>query len=968
MKKLLLAVLVMAAAMRLGAQTLPYDTVPGDITHTRIYTLANGLKVYLQPNHEQPRIQTVIAVRTGSRNDPPQTTGLAHYLEHLMFKGTTHFGTSNVEKERPLLDSIESRFEQYRHITDPQKRTRWYAVIDSLSQLAAQYNIPNEYDKMMASIGSEGSNAYTGNDETCYVEDIPANEVDNWAKVQADRFENMVIRGFHTELEAVYEEYNIGLSNDVEKMYNAMTAKLFPHHPYGTQTTIGTQEHLKNPSITNIKRYFNQYYVPANIAIIMAGDLDCDNTINTVNRYFGSWQKQTTGHRPEYAPVKPLTEPADTSVVGQQSQQLLMGWQFQGANAEQVDTLQLLNDVLWNGMAGLVDLDLNQPSKIYNAQFELEPKHDYSILMAFAEPKEGQKLDEVKQLLLGEIDKVRRGDFSADLVQAAKNNMKLKFYNSLQDNRARTDRMINAFIGDVSWASEVHRLDRIMRISKADLVKFANRHLLNNYACVYKLQGADSNQKKIDKPHITPIPTNNDKQSEFLKQLVNTKVAPIAPRFLNYSTDLQLKKLGNGHELVYKHNDADSLFNLTVYIPRGQAADSSLVAAGELLSYASSGKLSNTALNSAFYELACRYDVNVEPEATTINLIGLAQSMPKAVKLLAQLLNKHHVDAEYYNELVNQKAKELADAQLDQRSCFNALRNYGRYGSFNPMLSIMSTSEMRKQNPDAVLDKLRELTAHVPSKVLYFGPLSEQQAAQASAPLCQKLNSKQVWPQGSRHFNLQPTHQSQVLMAPFDAKNTYMMLFRAEDKPWTPDSAALQQLFNAYYGSGMNAVVFQELREARGLAYSAGADFNDVARKGQKNSFAAYIITQNDKLPDCLREFRQLIDTIPNRPALFQQARDGLMKKLATTRTTRMDVLYNYVQSQQLGLDYDLNERIYRELPGITLQQLLAYGTRHISSKPYSYFILGDAANLDMNTIRSLGPVKQLTLDQLFKK
>ena len=228
---------------------------------TRIYTLDNGLKVFLSVNTEKPRIQTYIAVRTGSKNDPAETTGLAHYLEHLMFKGTRQFGTTNPEAEEPLLDEIERRYEVYRKLTDPEERRKAYHGIDSVSQVAAQYFIPNEYDKLMAAIGAKGTNAYTSNDVTCYTEDIPSNEVDNWARIQADRFQNMVIRGFHTELEAVYEEYNIGLSNDTWKLYEAIYAMLWPNHPYGTQTTIGTQEHLKNPSITNIK-IFQQVVSP----------------------------------------------------------------------------------------------------------------------------------------------------------------------------------------------------------------------------------------------------------------------------------------------------------------------------------------------------------------------------------------------------------------------------------------------------------------------------------------------------------------------------------------------------------------------------------------------------------------------------------------------------------------------------------------------------------------------------------
>ena len=265
-----------------------YEEVKGDMAKTRIYTLDNGLKVYLSVNKEEPRIQTFIAVRTGSKNDPAETTGLAHYLEHLMFKGTNKFGVTDAEAEKPFLDEIEKLYEKYRKLTDPEERRQVYHEIDSVSQLAAQYFIPNEYDKLMAAIGAEGTNAYTSEDVTCYTEDIPSNEVENWAKIQSDRFQNMVIRGFHTELEAVYEEYNIHLTSDIDKLFTAMSKKLFPTHPYGTQTTIGTQEHLKNPSITNIKEYFKKWYVPNNVAICMSGDFDPDEVIATIDKYFGA--------------------------------------------------------------------------------------------------------------------------------------------------------------------------------------------------------------------------------------------------------------------------------------------------------------------------------------------------------------------------------------------------------------------------------------------------------------------------------------------------------------------------------------------------------------------------------------------------------------------------------------------------------------------------------------------------------
>lgn len=144
MKKFILGLVLLATAVSPAlAQQYKYTEVAGDPMHTRIYTLNNGLKVYLSVNKEQPRLQANIAVKTGSRNDPHETTGLAHYLEHLMFKGTTHFGSSDVQAEAPLLADIERRFEAYRKLTDKAARKKAYHEIDSVSQLAARYNIPN---------------------------------------------------------------------------------------------------------------------------------------------------------------------------------------------------------------------------------------------------------------------------------------------------------------------------------------------------------------------------------------------------------------------------------------------------------------------------------------------------------------------------------------------------------------------------------------------------------------------------------------------------------------------------------------------------------------------------------------------------------------------------------------------------------------------------------------------------------
>jgi len=348
MKRITLILVGIAMALTAFPQMRNYKTVEGDPLKTRIYTLSNGLTVYLSQNDNEPRVQTYIVVRAGGKNDPAETTGLAHYLEHIMFKGTDQMGTQNYAIEKPLLDRIRQLYEVYRQTTDPDQRKAIYHEIDSVSYEASKLAIANEYDKLMAAIGSNESNAWTSEDATCYKEDIPQNEMENWAKVQSDRMKHMVVRGFHTELEAVYEEYNRSLTSDGSKIYEKSMALLFPNHPYGQHTVIGTQEHLKNPSIVNIENYYHTYYVPNNVAICMSGDLDFDATMDIIEKYFGDWQPNPNIPALTYAPEAPITQPKEATVLGQEEEMVLLAWRLPGASSLESDYNTILQNLLCN--------------------------------------------------------------------------------------------------------------------------------------------------------------------------------------------------------------------------------------------------------------------------------------------------------------------------------------------------------------------------------------------------------------------------------------------------------------------------------------------------------------------------------------------------------------------------------------------------------------------------------------------
>ena len=950
--------------MSAQAKDYKFTTVEGDLMKTRIYTLDNGLKVFLSLNQEKPRIQTYIAVRTGSKNDPAETTGLAHYLEHLMFKGTNKFGTNNVEAEAPLLADIEQRYEAYRKLIDPEARKQAYHEIDSVSQLAAQYFIPNEYDKLMAAIGAEGTNAFTSNDVTCYTEDIPSNEIENWAKIQSDRFQNMVIRGFHTELEAVYEEYNIYLTDDGDKVWSALGKKLTPTHPYGTQTTIGTQEHLKNPSITNIKNYFNKWYVPNNVAICMAGDLDMDKTIAIIDKYFSNWKPGADVSQPVFPIQKPLTAPADTSVIGQQAEQVWVGWLAKKASDLQCDTLDVIGDMLSNGKAGIFDLNLNQTMKVQAAGAGLQSQQDYSAFILMGQPMPNQSLKEVRALMMGEIENLKKGNFSDDLLPSVINNMKLNYQRSLENNRWRTTQFMRAFINGEPWEQHIGKIDRVSKMTKQQIVEFANRYFTDGYATIFKTQGIDSTQKKIDKPAITPIQANRDQKSAFVKEIQESQVEPIQPVFVDYKKDLTVSETKNKLPLLYKKNTGDELFNLVFHYEFGHEDDNRYDIASNYLDYVGTDKLSAMEIKQQFYKLACNYYVNVNGDNLNISLSGLSENMPAALQLLENVLHNAKADKESYNQFVDLTLKSRNDRKKDQRTCFDYLYSYAVYGPHNLRRDDMTEQQLREADPQQLLDLLGDLSTKQ-HKALYYGPLSEKELS-ALLSKEHKTPKKLASVPVGQPFIEQSATKNEVWIAPYDAKNIYMRMYHNEGRTWNPEEAAVQEVFNEYFGGGMNGIVFQEMREARGLAYNAYAYYYRPNEKDRKEYYMTHIITQNDKMSDCITHFSEILNEMPASETAFQIAKDAVTKRLASARITKSGVINSYLISQKMGLDISFNELIYKNLEKVTLQDIVNFEKATIANKPYRYVILGDEKELDMKVLEKIGPIKRLTTEEVF--
>ena len=939
-----------------------YETVPNDPLQARIYTLDNGLKVYLSVYKEEPRIQCNIPVRVGSKNDPKETTGLAHYFEHMMFKGTEKLGTLDWQKEKTMLDEIERLFEVYRAEKEQGKRNAIYRQIDSISYEASKLAVPNEYDKVMKHIGSQGTNAATSNDYTVYIENIPSNQLRVWAEIQADRFKHPVLRLFHTELETIYEEKNMSLTQDARKANDAMLAALFPNHPYGQQTTLGSQEHLKNPSMTNIKRFFAQYYVPNNMAICLSGDFDFEEAIAIIDEYFGEMKPVTV---PEWKvkPETPFTAPVVCEVTGLEAENVRIAFRIdQPANSKEIYILRMLDNILANGKAGLIDLNLNQKQQVYYASASPYILTDNSAYILYGTPKTGQTLDDVKNLLLAQIELLKKGEFDDALLQAAINNMKLNEMRQLENNRARVGIMANAFYNHIDWKEAALSIDQYAKVTKKEIIDFANKHFNNNYVLLYKRQGTPEDVLKVEKPKITPIELNRDKQSAYFEMIKKRTVPPIEPVFVDFEKAITFDSY-NGCPIYYLQNTENKTFNITFRFKVGELNDLKLPVAMNYIDYLGTAKYTPEAIKQLFYQYACNLSTTSSDDYSQIVVSGLSDNFAPALTLAFHLIQNAIPNEEALQDMIKNLLKSRVDAKSNQNSVLNALVAFGEYGAGIAKYSLSET-QLKQLKSSELIQLLSQLMTYQP-EILYYGPESVANLKNTLQKVY-KTPKKFAIPVAAKKFEMLPVNENTVLFANYEATQSRLVTYNRSVK-FDAKMLPVINMYNQYFGGGMNAIVFQEMREKRSLAYSASARYTTPPDQDEYMYNYSFIATQNDKIIDAFTAFNELFDQMPQSQNAFNLAKEGLKISIATNRITKNNILNTYIRNQRLGINYDYRKDLYEAANNLTLSDIDAFNQQYVKGKPKTYMILSNEKDVPFGEIEKLfGKVTRLSLEDIF--
>ncbi|SDD97184.1 M16 family metallopeptidase [Niabella drilacis] len=943
---------------------IPYRYVSNDPMNTRFYTLKNGLTVILTENKKEPRITAKIAVRAGSNTDPKDHTGLAHYLEHLLFKGTSEMGSTSYAKEKPYLDRIENLYEQYNSTTDTAKRRAIYKEIDQVSGEAAKISIANEYTKLMATMGSQGTNAHTWVEETVYEENIPSTSLNKFLKVQADRFRDPVFRIFHTELEAVYEEKNRTMDNDGWKVMEAMHRNLFPTSNYGQQTTIGTIEHLKNPSLKAIRQYFDKYYVPDNMAIILAGDFNTEAVIKEVNKQFAYMKSSpVTGY--EHAPEPEIKGPVVTNILGPSAENVQIGFRGGPEGSREAMMADLLSTILANGKAGLIDLNLNQQQKILSGGAYLRQYKDYGVFDIYATAKQEQSLETVKDLLFEQIDIIKKGNFDDQLLKAIVANYKLDEIRGLSSNDNRASQLMQSFIANKGegWIKNVSYLQALSKITKKDVVDFANQFFkADNYTVIYKRKGEDKSITKVEKPAITPVATNDNLESDYVKKVNALPATPVKPLWIDYTKAIQKGKAGSA-ELLYVPNKENELFSLYYRFDMGSWNNKILPIAASYLSYIGTDKNSAEAINKAFYNIACNYAVNVGTENTTITISGLQENFEKAARLFEDLLLNCKADEAALTALKGRLAKARANRKLDKGAIMQGLSSYASYGANNPFNYTLSDEELKNLDSKTLIDALHQLTGYKHT-AMYFGPVTMAAISKRIAAFHKVPSAFNDYPRGLT-FNRTIQTANQVLFTNYDMVQSEIRWMR-NTEAYDPAKELTADVFNNYFGGGMGGVVFQTIRESKALAYSTYALYLTPSKKEDRYSFIAYVGSQADKMKEAIAGMNDLINTLPKSDKSFESAKASLKNDLETDRITNEGILFSYLAAQRKGLNYDIRKTKYEQLGGINFDNIRTFHQQELSGKPYTYCVLGSDKKIKTDDLEKIGQVKTLTLEEIF--
>ena len=957
-----LALLLLAGAAQ-SAPVFPYleDAPPlvetplaGDGSRTTVHRLSNGLTVFLSPDSQSPRVAAHIVVRAGSKNDPADSTGMAHYLEHMLFKGTESLGTLDYAAEKPHLERIQKLYEEHFRATDPAERARLYKEIDAENVAASKSAVPNEISKVYSQLGIRGVNAFTSDEQTVYVCDFPSNRAEAWATVESERFAHPVFRLFQGELETVYEEKNRSLDNAGRILAEALNSALYKGHPYG-RTTLGSIEHLKNPSLKKMHEFYARWYRPNNMAIALAGDFDRAAMLALLEKSFGAW-KPVPLDALRTPPIPALKGEEKVEVKYEAEETVELVWRGVPYLNPDRDALRVMGLMLSNGRTGIIDLTLNQKLKVRAAGAGAYSRNEAGELVVWAVPKLGQTLEEARALLLDAVATLKAGGFSDDDLKATVLNFEIGEKAQLESNESRVNRMEASFIRREPWSRTVEGLDRIRRVTKADVLRVAAKYLGDDRVLAYRRKGKPS-PPSIAKPAFTKIDIDAARRSAFAEKVLALPAEPLTPRFLVKDRDYRVTPAPAGN-FYAAGNPFNDLVTVSYVFKRGKRQERQLCTALSLLNLAGAGELSAEEYKRKLYALGASVYYSCGEDFSSVAFTGIEANLDATAALVKARFDAPVLSTTTLKDYVTVTRGARADAKKDPGAISHALAMFARYGKDSPVLAELSDAELAGLDVEKLKKLVRGAFAYR-RRTAYVGNRPVPDAAKLLASDAPTKTPAERVPR-----RMLTPKKSKVYFAHREMVQAQGGLFAADGR-FDPSHAVDESVYSSYVGGGMGSLIFQEMREARSLAYSASGGYSRGGLPGDDNEVYGVVGSQADKTVDALTLLGDLVRRPPAAERRFAEAKKTLEEGYRDNVIFFRHIPSAVIDWEDEGLNGDPRPERFQKLLGYEMKGLTGFAQR-LKDKTLTYYVLGSRDRVDLKGLGKLGEVEEKTLEQIF--
>jgi zinc protease len=936
-------------------------SVHGQVLDVETYQLANGLTVYLNEDKTVSNVYGAVWVNAGGKNDPADATGIAHYLEHMLFKGTTELGTMDYSREKPHLDSVKLFYDQLATATGKNERAALQMQINQQEIKASKYAVPNEFSQLLKSIGSTGLNASTNYDYTNYYNFFPSNQLYRWLDIYAHRFQNPVFRLFQSELEVVYEEKNRAGDDLRRRVSSRFNDYIYGDHPYSTQKVLGSVEHLKNPSLSKMYQFFSDYYVANNMALILSGNFDAEEAKPHIAQTFG---KLRTGEVPE-SPTYPAH-----SFKGREGKKLritpikagFMGYKLVPRTHPDRAALEIVGSMISNGnQTGFLDeLSLNN-EVLFAGAYQEFLKDDGSTVIFFVPKVFGKGLKKFEDDIRGAFERIARGEYSDEYLQSIKNSEYKSFTRSLEQLSSRGRQIGMSFILGISWEEMLAYRESILRVDRAELCRAARQYYGENYFVMQSRTGFPK-KKKLKKPPYKAIAARTDSTSGYAKRFDSIAESTLQPQFIDFSKDVAII-----NDYIYcTKNPVNDVFTLNLRIAGGTNKNNLYPELAGALNATGTKKYSPSELRQQFAELGASYYFNTGYTSFEIMVNGLDEHLEATVALLKHMLQEFTPTQKTIDYLHSQRTGENKLNKNNPSTAGRMLYVYGLFGDRSYYKNRLPSRELKKMAPDMLEQVLEDLLSNGFSSVHYVGNGAPDRVGRlfTEDDLFQKNTSDNYT------FMEADAVANTTIYLLHDKKSIQSYVYYiVNGEKMNCENYFRKEAFNDYYTNSLSGLLFQEVREFRSLAYATGGNYIDPTFEPEKRGrLVLFTGSQSDKTQDAVEVVLGLVNDMPRYESRVEGIRRGLILESSSSRPSFRYLSERIELYRKTGFTDDPNKEAFSQYKELTFNDIERFYQDNIKGKPVTVTIYGDVSKMDMAKLGKLGKVVELKMDDISTK